>query len=59
MEPGWHTYWKNTGSAGARPQKIEWQLPAVGVIAGEIQWPAPGKNSAGGGITTAIQNEVV
>jgi thiol:disulfide interchange protein DsbD len=41
MEPGWHTYWKNSGAAGYAT-KIEWQLPP-GVTAGEIQWPLPEK----------------
>ncbi len=41
MEPGWHTYWKNSGDAGM-PTKIQWQLPS-GVTAGEIQWPLPEK----------------
>jgi len=41
MEPGWHTYWKNSGAAGL-PTKIQWQLPA-GITAGEIQWPLPEK----------------
>ena len=41
MEPAWHTYWKNPGSAGYAT-KIEWQLPP-GVTAGEIQWPLPEK----------------
>ena len=41
MEPGWHTYWKNSGAAGL-PTKIDWQLPS-GVTAGDIQWPLPEK----------------
>ncbi len=41
MEPDWHTYWKNPGSAGYAT-KIEWQLPP-GVTAGKIQWPLPEK----------------
>ncbi len=41
MEPGWHTYWKNPGTAGYAT-KIEWQLPP-GVTAGDIQWPLPEK----------------
>src|ERR1700678_4426768 len=27
IAPGWHTYWKNPGDAGA-PTEIEWSLPA-------------------------------
>jgi thiol:disulfide interchange protein DsbD len=41
MDPGWHTYWKNSGEAGM-PTKITWQLPA-GISAGDIQWPLPEK----------------
>ena len=39
MDSGWHTYWKNPGSAGIATE-IKWQLPP-GVTAGEIQWPLP------------------
>ncbi len=39
MNPGWHTYWTNPGTAGIAT-KIDWQLPA-GWTAGPIQWPAP------------------
>src|ERR1700722_3828692 len=41
MDPGWHTYWKNSGDAGI-PTTISWQLPP-GVTAGDIQWPLPQK----------------
>jgi len=41
MDPGWHTYWKNSGEAGM-PTKITWQLPP-GITAGDIQWPLPEK----------------
>ncbi len=41
MDPGWHTYWKNSGAAGL-PTTIKWQLPP-GVTAGDIQWPLPEK----------------
>jgi thiol:disulfide interchange protein DsbD len=26
LDDGWHTYWRNPGDAGMRPQ-IRWQLP--------------------------------
>lgn len=38
-QPGWHTYWKNPGDTGL-PTTLVWDLP-VGVVAGEIEWPAP------------------
>lgn len=57
MELGWHTYWKNPGSAGTAT-KIEWQLPP-GVTAGEIEWPLPEKMPPDDVITYAYENEVV
>src|ERR1700744_4477496 len=39
IAPGWHTYWKSPGDAGA-PSDIQWTLPA-GWKAGAIQWPRP------------------
>jgi thiol:disulfide interchange protein len=41
MDPGWHTYWKNSGQSGI-PTAIEWQLPP-GVSVGDIQWSIPQK----------------
>ena len=41
MDPGWHTYWKNSGQSGI-PTSIEWQLPP-GVSVGDIQWSIPQK----------------
>src|SRR6185503_15645446 len=41
MNPGWHTYWKNSGQSGL-PTTVDWQLPQ-GVSADAIQWPAPKK----------------
>ena len=40
-QPGWHTYWKNSGDSGL-PTELQWSLPA-GVTAGPIAWPAPKK----------------
>jgi thiol:disulfide interchange protein len=57
MDPGWHTYWKNPGSAGMTT-KIVWQLP-TGVTAGDIQWPLPEKLPPDEVITYAYENEVV
>jgi thiol:disulfide interchange protein len=39
IRPGWHTYWRNPGDAGA-PTEIKWTLPP-GWSAGPIQWPYP------------------
>ncbi|HTR40949.1 MAG TPA: protein-disulfide reductase DsbD domain-containing protein [Pseudomonadales bacterium] len=41
MDPGWHTYWKNSGTAGL-PTTVSWKLPP-GVTAGDIEWPLPEK----------------
>jgi DsbC/DsbD-like thiol-disulfide interchange protein len=40
-QPKWHTYWKNSGDSGL-PTQLVWTLP-VGVLAGDIAWPAPQK----------------
>lgn len=39
MDPGWHTYWKNSGDSGI-PTQIQWNLPP-GFSAGPIEWPLP------------------
>lgn len=39
MPEHWHIYWKNSGDSGI-PTKLEWTLPD-GLIAGDIEWPAP------------------
>ena len=57
MEPGWHTYWKNPGSAG-QATSIKWTLPP-GVTAGEIQWPLPKKDVVSDIITFDYEHEVV
>jgi thiol:disulfide interchange protein DsbD len=41
MDPGWHTYWQNSGASGM-PTTIEWKLPP-GISAGAPQWPIPEK----------------
>ena len=39
IKPGWHTYWRNAGDAGA-PTRLYWDLPQ-GFTASEIHWPFP------------------
>lgn len=39
LAPGWHTYWKQPGDAGAAP-RVTWKLPE-GFTAGELLWPYP------------------
>jgi thiol:disulfide interchange protein DsbD len=50
MDPGWHTYWKNSGEAGL-PTYVEWDLPE-GFEVGEIIWPVPEKHIEAGNILT-------
>ena len=50
MDPGWHTYWKNSGEAGL-PTRVQWKLPA-GFAAGKIQWPLPHKYNETGEVLT-------
>jgi len=45
-DPGWHTYWKNPGDSGL-PTRMEFALPD-GLVAGEIEWPLPERQPAGG-----------
>ncbi len=45
-DPGWHTYWKNPGDSGL-PTRMEFALPE-GLAAGEIKWPLPERQPAGG-----------
>ncbi len=57
MEPGWHTYWKNSGDSGI-PTQIKWQLPP-GITAGEIQWPLPKKLPPAEVTTYGYEGEVM
>jgi thiol:disulfide interchange protein len=45
-DSGWHTYWKNPGDSGL-PTRMEFALPE-GLVAGEIEWPLPERQPAGG-----------
>lgn len=58
IAPEWHTYWQYPGDSGL-PASIEWELPA-GFIAGEIQWPLPGRFVEPGDLVTyAYADEVL
>ena len=37
IEPGWHTYWRDTGDSGL-PTEVKWDLPE-GFVAADLQWP--------------------
>src|SRR5882672_6180102 len=45
---GWHTSWINPGIG--QPTSLSWRLPP-GLIAGEIQWPAPRLIETAGRVT--------
>jgi len=57
MDPGWHTYWKNSGDSGI-PTQIKWLLPP-GITAGEIQWPLPKKLPPAEVTTYGYEGEVM
>jgi thiol:disulfide interchange protein DsbD len=50
QEPGWHTYWKNSGDAGF-PTTVEWDLPE-GFAISDIVWPAPHRYVEPGDLVT-------
>lgn len=56
-QPGWHTYWKNSGDSGL-PTQLEWTLP-TGLFAGEIAWPLPKKLPLGNLINYGYEGTVL
>ncbi|MBS0560552.1 MAG: thioredoxin family protein [Proteobacteria bacterium] len=57
IAPGWHTYWRNPGEAGAAPE-LTLTLPE-GARAGEIAWPTPRRVTEGGLTTYAYSDQVL
>ena len=57
LAPGWHTYWKNPGDAGAPPE-LRLDLPA-GASAGPLAWPTPTPLREGPVGTYAYTGEVL
>ncbi len=57
LDPGWHIYWINAGDAG-EPPRVDWQLPA-GIIAGDLQFPAPARLPLGPLMDFGYQHEVL
>jgi thiol:disulfide interchange protein DsbD len=57
MAPGWHTYWRNPGDAGA-PTEIQITVPE-GAKAGPIVWPTPVRLPEGPVMTYAYTGELV
>ncbi len=45
IQPGWHTYWRNSGDSGAATE-IKWTLPS-GWSAGDIIWATPTRQPTG------------
>lgn len=57
MQPGWHTYYKESGEAGM-PTKVEWTLPA-GFKSSEFMWERPHKMEDSGIITYGYNEHTV
>jgi thiol:disulfide interchange protein/DsbC/DsbD-like thiol-disulfide interchange protein len=57
LAPGWHTYWRNAGDAGA-PTEIALSLPP-GAEAGPIAWPAPERIEYGPLVNFGYKGEVL
>lgn len=52
IDPGWHTYWQNSGESGL-PPKAKWILPD-GFAIGELRFPVPERHYDPGPIVTNI-----
>ena len=57
MAPGWYTYWRNPGDAGAAAE-LEFTLPQ-GVTAGPIAWPTPARHVTGPVMSYGYDGEVL
>lgn len=57
MEPGWHTYYKESGDAGM-PSKVEWTLPP-GFKAAELMWERPHRMEDSGIVTYGYNDHTV
>ena len=57
IKPGWHTYWRNAGDAGA-PTRLYWDLPQ-GFTVSEIHWPFPERIPYGSLINFGYHDEVL
>src|SRR3954454_8593748 len=57
LAPGWHTYWKNPGDAGAPPQ-LDLTLPP-GSRADPIIWPTPQRVAEGPLMTYAYTGDLL
>lgn len=57
MAPGWYTYWRNPGDAGA-PAELDFQLPE-GASAAPIAWPTPARHPTGPVMSYGYDGEVL
>jgi thiol:disulfide interchange protein/DsbC/DsbD-like thiol-disulfide interchange protein len=57
IAPGWHSYWRNPGDAGAAPE-LEFTFPA-GMTASPPSWPAPVRKAEGPLMTYGYEGEVL
>ncbi|GGC33217.1 thiol:disulfide interchange protein DsbD [Siccirubricoccus deserti] len=57
LAPGWHSYWRNAGDAGAAPE-VALTLPE-GATAGPIEWPAPSRIAYGPLVNFGYEGEVL
>jgi thiol:disulfide interchange protein DsbD len=57
LAPGWHTYWRNAGDAGAPPE-VTLTLPE-GATSGAIAWPAPERIAYGPLVNFGYHGEIL
>ena len=57
LAPGWHTYWRNAGDAGAAPEIV--LARPEGARAGGIEWPAPRRIPTGPLMSFGYEGEVL
>ena len=57
LGPGWHTYWRSPGDAGAPPE-FDWR-GSQNVAAADVEYPAPHRITAAGMDTFGYADEVV
>ena len=57
LGPGWHTYWRSAGDAGAPPE-FDWS-ESQNVAAIEVEWPAPHRFTDAGIDTFGYAGEVL
>lgn len=57
LGPGWHTYWRSAGDAGAPPE-FDWSR-SQNVAAATVEWPAPHRFVDAGIDTFGYADEVV